>query len=90
MSDPILLQHPKTTLVKEGSFTQLHCKVSGYPPPSYKWYFKNETIASAHQAYLLLNNISQKHEGLYQCEVANLFASLRSQDSFLQISCKFF
>ena len=64
-----------------GSCKRLECRVIGFPRPSIRWYKNGENITS-HRRYkfdysrdgyivLIIENISQKDQGVYQCRADN-------------------
>ncbi|XP_028400222.1 protein sidekick-1-like [Dendronephthya gigantea] len=53
----------------EGLEISLDCSSAGYPEPTYRWMFENNTISS--DAVLTLRDVSTKNEGVYSCKARN-------------------
>ncbi|CAC5378019.1 unnamed protein product [Mytilus coruscus] len=64
-----------------GSSINIICNVTGDPRPKISWYHNGTLLFGANQDVLLLNNIQQIQEGIYNCIAENVVANISSNDA---------
>ncbi|KAL5020546.1 hypothetical protein ScPMuIL_003438 [Solemya velum] len=69
-----------STNVTVGANANLHCGVTGNPPPSITWSFNGKELKGGSQYKLMNNNqsltishVQVKDDGYYRCEIENVF-----------------
>ena len=59
--------------VSAGQDVKLQCGASGSQPLHYQWFKRRDVLHGKTESVLLLQNVTQEHEGYYLCRVANQF-----------------
>ncbi|XP_059511613.1 basement membrane-specific heparan sulfate proteoglycan core protein isoform X2 [Stegostoma tigrinum] len=73
---PTVLVQPTPTTVREGEMLQLHCQVTGQPPPRVTWYRAAGSLTTDHQVQghvLRILRVSPADTGDYICRAENVY-----------------
>ena len=71
--------------VDHGSHLTWKCEASGYPYPSYQWYKDGQLVVdvpgelSVVGNTITINNLQEKHNGMYQCAATNYLGTSMSE-----------
>lgn len=83
---PVILEHPTNASLLSGDVAMLSCKAKSYPSPTYYWFHGDDLVAPGNSLMtLLLNNISDAHEGFYSCVAGNHIGNVSSEEAFLLV-----
>jgi hypothetical protein len=83
---PLIIQNPADRDVYLGQSASFSVHASGYPLPSYQWYFNGEIIEGAIQSVLTLQNVTLSHRGEYSAAVVNDLGSQLSEPARLNVT----
>jgi hypothetical protein len=83
---PLIIQNPADRDVYLGQNASFSVHASGYPLPSYQWYFNGEIIEGATQSVLTLQNVTLSHRGEYFAAVVNDLGSQISEPARLNVT----
>lgn len=71
---PVITQNLQVKVsVSAGQDVKLQCGASGSQPLHYQWFKRRDVLHGKTESVLLLQNVTQEHEGYYLCRVANQF-----------------
>lgn len=76
---------PRDPVVIEGANFVMTCSCSGYPIPSYQWFYKDVLIGT--QADLSINQTTVQNSGKYDCLATSGSLSLRLS-TVVTVKCK--
>eukprot|EP00118_Oscarella_pearsei_P023310 m.277496 g.277496 ORF g.277496 m.277496 type:complete len:928 (+) comp40608_c0_seq46:88-2871(+) len=88
---PVIVTHPQSFEVAEGSSLQLTCFARGSEPLEYKWFKVSEELSNENGSYLQLNDIRPSKPGIpgktgkYTCRVQNRFGSELSRVATVKV-----
>nr|XP_042905272.1 cell adhesion molecule-related/down-regulated by oncogenes [Parasteatoda tepidariorum] len=71
---PQISRAPNDVVVEVGHNFTLHCQNRGHPKPSLKWVHNGREMTDSKNrkgAQLIIQNVHQKHAGIYQCMATN-------------------
>lgn len=87
---PVIVTHPKSDTVCEGTTLMLTCAVAPAvsSPLTYVWYKDGISISRSPQNYLRLRNVSQTTVGDYRCEVYNTCPSVKTEVAHVEVKKK--
>lgn len=87
---PVIVTHPKSDTVCEGTTLTLTCGVAPAisQPLTYVWYKDGIAIGRSPQNYVRLRNISPTAVGGYRCEVYNSCPSVKTDVAYVGIRVK--
>jgi hypothetical protein len=83
---PIIVTHPQSQTVTEGTNVTFGVVVNGSSPLSYQWSRNGAAIDGATAASLTLNNVQASHAGAYSVNVSNAFGSTTSDTAVLTVN----
>lgn len=82
-------------MAPEGFPLVLNCAIGGFPKPLITWYKLQDVIVPDSRVRVLTNGslefvlLIQEDQGYYFCEGSNYLGHVRTQDVFVQVSCKY-
>ncbi len=87
---PVIVTHPKSDTVCEGTTLTLTCAVAPAvsSPLTYVWYKDGISISRSSQNYVRLRNISPTAAGAYRCEVYNSCPSVKTDIAYVGVRVK--
>jgi hypothetical protein len=85
-SSPTITTQPQSNTVMAGSTANVSVVATGFPPPSYQWYFNGAPIAGATSATLTTNNVQAANAGNYTVFVSNNVNSALSSVATLTVT----
>ena len=83
-STPTILIPPKTQTAEDGSVVNLAARVTGYPPPSYQWFFNGNAIGGCTNR-LCLSGIQASNVGAYTLVVSSASGAVTSAPAMLNV-----
>jgi len=88
---PVVLTSPRSGTGLMGREVSFQVAASGYPEPSYQWFFQaTNLLVGATQSTLELTNIQVSQSGLYHAVVSNAYGTATSQPATLTVRDPFF
>jgi titin len=93
LSPPEFMKNLQNSTVKENSFCEMNCLISGNPLPNVQWFKNNECIDNSPDynitynngnAVLKIENVKQCHQGKYLCRATNQ-AGINESVAFLNV-----
>lgn len=82
---PAITQQPQDVLVVVGGTAQFNVTASGFPTPSYQWFFQSDLLPGQTNASLVLNQVLPDKQGAYHVQVSNPSGSLVSSNATLTV-----
>jgi hypothetical protein len=76
---------PSAQTVASGTTVVFNVTASGFPAPTYQWYWNGSAIAGATDALLVLDQATAKDAGSYACLAANSSGSVLSNAAMLAV-----
>ena len=83
---PSFTAQPQDVAVAAGSPVLFAAAVTGAQPMSYRWLFNGQPILGANSPLLTLNGANAGNAGLYELEVSNVEATVRSRAARLTVT----
>ncbi|WP_162520886.1 immunoglobulin domain-containing protein [Pseudaquabacterium pictum] len=83
---PVFTAQPAAATVSAGSAVLFATAVGGAQPMSYQWLFNGVRIPGANGPLLTLHSVNAANAGLYQLEVSNVEATVRSTAARLTVT----
>jgi hypothetical protein len=83
-SVPTILMPPQTQTAENGCVVNLAARVTGYPPPTYQWFFNGNAIAGCTNR-LCLSGIQASNVGAYTLVVSNACGAVTSAPAMLNV-----
>jgi hypothetical protein len=84
-SPPILATTPPTQTAEIGSATVFRALASGFPPPTYQWFFNGNALTGCTSFVLCLSNVGPSHVGAYAVVVSDVYGSVTSAPAMLNV-----
>src|SRR5208282_4383289 len=76
---PMIASPPESQTAQASSTIDLQVDASGYPPPSYQWFFNGtNAIAGATNSILEVTNVLFAQSGAYTVVITNAYGSVTS------------
>ena len=91
LTEPVsLVKAPKDARVEEGARVAFDCAAKGRPPPQQSWLFNGQTVTADPQItitehQLIINSVSRKHAGIFQCFVSNSLSKVEGGAATLDV-----
>jgi hypothetical protein len=82
---PIMAMPPPTQTVEIGSAAVLSARATGFPPPTYQWFFNGNALTGCTNFVLYLSNVGPAHAGAYTVVVRDVDGSVTSAPAMLNI-----
>ena len=83
---PTITTQPQSISAMAGTTANISVVATGFPPPSYQWYFNGAPIAGATSATLTTNNVQAANAGNYTVFVSNNINSALSSVATLTVT----
>ncbi len=86
LSSPYITSQPESVTVPVNDNLSLSVSASGEGPLNYQWYKGDAIISNQKDRTLLINNVSESHEGIYKVKVTNAYGLVYS--NFVTVSIR--
>jgi Immunoglobulin domain len=84
--DPLILATPPPTqTVESGDVVNLAALVTGFPPPTYQWFFNGNALTGCTNSVLCLSGIQASNVGAYTLVVSNATGAITSAPAMLNV-----
>ena len=81
-----ITKQPESVVAQCGERVKLKCVAKGFPRPTYQWYRDEEELDEGFSNELIINSVSQDHEGEYYCKSTNKIGSEYTNKVTLQVT----
>jgi hypothetical protein len=84
-SAPTVLTPPQSQTAEDGCVVNLAARVTGFPPPTFQWFFNDNAIADCTNRVLCLSGIQATNVGAYTLVVSNANGAITSPPALLNV-----
>jgi hypothetical protein len=84
-SVPTILMPPQSQTAEDGGVVSLAALVTGFPPPTYQWFFNGNAIAGCTNSVLSLSGVQASSIGAYTLVVRNAAGAITSAPAMLNV-----
>jgi len=84
-SVPTILTPPQSQTAEAGAVVDLAARVTGFPPPTYQWFFNGNAIAGCTNRVLCLSGVQATNVGTYTVVVGNMYEATTSAPVTLNV-----
>jgi len=92
LTEPVsMIKSPQDSRVEEGSSISFDCMARGRPTPQHYWVFNgsplrsNSSYVTIEEHKLIINKVSKRHAGIFQCFVSNSLAHVDGGAATLEV-----
>jgi hypothetical protein len=82
---PIIATAPATQTAEAGGVVNLAANVTGYPPPTFQWFFNGNVIVGCTNCFLCLSGVQATNVGVYTLFVSNIVGVVTSSPAMLNV-----